>query len=93
MINPKKGKGMCSDMFQIEIYGIQKRCSSGRKFVMRIIFHPKKFTFYRSFKHHHQSISFLKALVSPSIDQRKFIKSLKNLNKHSKTEGVFPPHC
>ena len=57
--------------------------------MMRIIFHPKKFTFYRSFKHHHQSISFLKALVSPSIDQRKFIKSLKNLNKHSKTEGVF----
>merc|ERR1712141_489229 len=51
--------------------GALKRCSPGRKFVMRIIFHPKKFTFYRSFKHHHQSKSFLKALVSPSIDQRK----------------------
>merc|ERR1712130_572451 len=67
------------------IAGRKKRCIR-RKFGMKSNFHPKENYGLRSSKHHHQNKSFLKQeLVSPSIDQRKFIKSLKNLNKHSKT--------
>jgi len=45
----------------------------------------------RSSKHHHQIKSFFlkQELVSTSVDQRKFIKSLKNLNKHSKTGCLY----